>query len=176
MVASGLALPLAACSPASSKSVAAPAAEVARPAVHVSRDFELDALDGSSLRLSDHVGDQVVLLDFWATYCDPCLAAMPELDRLYRRYRESGFLVLGISIDGPDSVANVRRVVTRLGVGFPILLDQETRVVSMYNPRTSAPFSVLLGRDGQVLEQKEGYAPGDAPVLERAVQAALAAP
>jgi len=143
--------------------------------VPVSRDFELDRLDGSSLRLSDHVGEEVVLLDFWATYCDPCLLAMPELDRLHRKYRASGFLVLGISTDGPDSVARVRSEVARLDVEFPILLDQETRVVSMYNPRASAPFSVLIGLDGRVIEQKEGYATGDAEALERAVQRALAA-
>jgi peroxiredoxin len=136
-------------------------------------DFELDTLDGGSLRLSDHLGSDVILIDFWATYCDPCLASMPHLDALYRKYRDEGFVVLGISIDGPDSVAQVRTEVAKMGITFPILLDRETRVVALYNPRTSAPYSVLIGRDGRVLSKKEGYTTGDAGAVERDIQAAL---
>ena len=137
-------------------------------------DFELDTLDGGSLRLGDHLGTDVVLLDFWATYCDPCLTSMPHLEALYRKYHNEGFIVLGISIDGPDSVARVRMEVGKMGVTFPILLDQETRVVALYNPRTSAPYSVLIGRDGRVLSRKEGYTTGDDATLEREIRAALA--
>ena len=136
-------------------------------------DFELDTLDGGSVRLSDYLGHKVVLIDFWATYCDPCLTAMPHLDELYRKYRDQGFVVLGVSIDGPDSVAQVKTEVAKMGISFPILLDQETRVVSLYNPRTSAPYSVLIGRDGRVLSKKEGYTTGDATALERDIRAAL---
>lgn len=144
--------------------------------VHGARppDFELSALDGTNVRLSEHLGKDVVLIDFWATYCDPCLAAMPHLDELYRKHKAQGFVVLGISIDGPDSVAQVKNEVSKLGVTFPILLDQETRVVALYNPKTSAPFSVLIGRDGGIIAQKEGYTTGDATSIEHDIEAALA--
>jgi len=138
-------------------------------------DFELDSLDGRSVQLSDYLGKDVILIDFWATFCDPCLAAMPHLDQLYRKYKDKGFVVLGISIDGPDSVAQVKTEVAKLGVTFPILLDQETRVVSLYNPKTSAPYSVLIARDGHVIMKREGYTTGDAAQLDKDVQAALAA-
>lgn len=132
-------------------------------------------MDGRNERLSDHLGKEVVLLDFWATFCEPCLSSMPHLDELYRKNRERGFVVLGIAIDGPDSVAQVKHVVTKLGVSFPILLDQETRVVALYNPKTSAPYSVLIGRDGQILKKQEGYTSGDAGSLDADVATALAA-
>ena len=83
-------------------------------------DFELEALSGDFVRLSDHLGKQVVLIDFWATFCHPCLAAMPHLEELYGKYKDRGLLILGVSIDGPDSVAQVRGEVARLGVSFPI--------------------------------------------------------
>ncbi|HEX2877537.1 MAG TPA: TlpA disulfide reductase family protein [Polyangiaceae bacterium] len=136
-------------------------------------DFELPRLDGGTERLSDHFGKDVVLIDFWATFCKPCLKAMPDLDALYRARRERGFVVLGVSIDGPGSTADVQAAVSRLGVSFPVLLDQESRAIALYNPRASAPFSVLIGRDGRVLAQREGYSTGDHESLERDIDAAL---
>jgi len=137
-------------------------------------DFELSTVDGRSERLSDHLGKEVVLLDFWATFCEPCLAGMPHLDALYRQHRAEGFTVLGIAIDGPDSVAQVKTAATKLGISFPILLDQETRVVALYNPKTSAPYSVLIGRDGRILKKQEGYTTGNAATVEHDIEAALA--
>jgi peroxiredoxin len=137
-------------------------------------DFELPTLTGETVRLSDHLGKDVVLIDFWATFCDPCMAAMPHLDSLYRKHKDQGFVVLGVSIDGPESAAQVKATVNKLGVSFPILLDQETRVVALYNPKTSAPFSVLIGRDGSIITKKEGYTTGDSSVVDRDVGAAVA--
>jgi peroxiredoxin len=160
-----------ACSPAAPAPASngpAPSETAARPP-----DFELPRLSGGSERLSDHFGQHVVLVDFWATFCKPCLRAMPDLDALYRARKERGFVVLGVSIDGPGSTADVQAEVSRLGVSFPILLDQESRAVALYNPRASAPFSVLIGRDGRVLAKREGYTTGAHDALERDIDAAL---
>jgi hypothetical protein len=82
--------------------------------------------------------------------------------------------VLGISIDGADQQGEVRAEVARLDVSFPILLDQETRVVALYNPRSSAPYSVLIGRDGRVVRKQEGYTTGDHAAVEREIETVLA--
>jgi peroxiredoxin len=149
------------------------AGAAAAPSAALPPDFELPRLDGGSERLSDHFGKDVVLIDFWATFCKPCLRAMPELDALYRSRKAKGFVVLGVSIDGPGSTAEVKAEVTRLGISFPILLDQESRAVSLYNPRATAPFSVLLGRDGRVLSKREGYTTGSHDAVVRDIDAAL---
>lgn len=163
----GLLLGLAGCGP----SVAQP--ESLAGAAALPPDFELPRLDGGSQRLSTHFGKDVVLVDFWATFCKPCLKAMPDLDALYRARKEQGFVVLGVSIDGPGTTADVQAEVARLGVTFPILLDQESRAIALYNPRASAPFSVLIGRDGRVLAKREGYTTGSHAALERDIDAAL---
>lgn len=160
----------AACSGASATSGAA---DAPASSAGTAPDFQLDTLTGETARLSDHFGKDVVLVDFWATFCEPCLASMPHLDALYKKYKDKGFVVLGVSIDGPDSIAQVRNEVQKLGVTFPILLDQETRVVALYNPKTSAPYSVLIGRDGRVRQKREGYTTGSAAALEADVTAAL---
>ena len=77
------------------------------------------------------------------------------LARVLRRPTTIGFVVLGVSIDSPNELDEVRATASRLEIDFPSLLDQETRVVSLYNPKTSAPYSVLIGRDGRVIRKEQ---------------------
>jgi peroxiredoxin len=125
------------------------------------------------VRLSDHRG-KVVLVNFWATWCVPCAAELPHLQRLYEAYADQGFVVLAISMDGPESVAEVVPRARRYGLTFPVLLDEETRVVAVYNPKRSAPFTALIGPDGAVVETREGYSAGDEIAIEADIQALLA--
>lgn len=127
------------------------------------------------MALSDHLGQKVILIDFWATFCDPCLVAMPHLNDLYEKYEDEGFIILGVSVDGPESVGRVRSEVRKLGVTFPILLDQETEALALYNPKSSAPYSVLIDMSGNILKKKEGFTPTDVPELEEAIEGALQA-
>jgi peroxiredoxin len=139
-------------------------------------DFTLESVKGKTFTLSEHVGKKVILMDFWATWCEPCLAEMPHLDRIYQKHKAEGLLVVGIAMDGPESVAEVRAYTERNQLSFPVLLDQESRVVSLYNPRRAAPFSVIITRDGSIFKKRDGYVPGDENDVEADVQAALAAP
>ena len=136
-------------------------------------DFELRSLDGSNVRLSDHFGKEVVLIDFWATWCQPCLVALPHLDELYRKYRSQGFVVLAVSIDEAALGSRVRVEAAKLKLSFPVLLDPETDVVARYNPRSTAPYSVLIGRDGRIVARREGYTTSERAVLEEDVRSAL---
>jgi peroxiredoxin len=171
---------LGACAPATSPSSPANTSEKtqvkaeAAPGRSRPPDFELPKLGGGTLRLSDHLGKDVVLIDFWATFCEPCLTALPHLEKLYRKHQKSGFVILGVTIDGPDSISQVRAEVMKLGLTFPILLDQETRAMALYNPKTAAPYSVLIGRGGAILRRREGYSSGDGSPLDSDVERALA--
>lgn len=165
---SGAALSSACAGSRGTGSSAAPAAGAGTPP-----DFELSTLTGGHERLADHLGKRVVLIDFWATFCEPCLLALPNLDALYRSRKDRGFVVLGISIDEASNAARVRAEVSKLDLSFPILLDQDTRVIALYNPRATAPYSVLIGRDGHVVRRQEGYTAGDRDALEKAIDQAL---
>jgi peroxiredoxin len=137
-------------------------------------DFTLRDIDGRTVRLSDYRG-QVVLVNFWATWCVPCAAELPHLQRFYEKYRDQGFVVLAISMDGPESSAEVAPRARRYGLTFPVLLDEETRVVGVYNPKRTAPFTVMIGRDGAVARTREGYTAGDEIAVEAEIQALVAA-
>jgi peroxiredoxin len=136
-------------------------------------DFELQSTDGNTVRLSDYLGKSVVLIDFWSTTCDPCMVEMPHLVDLYKAKKSKGFVVLAISLDGPESVAEVKRVVHDKEMIFPVLLDQETTVVARYNPKREMPFAVLIDKSGKVILKRPGYTPGDEKVIAAAVEKAL---
>jgi peroxiredoxin len=138
-------------------------------------DFTLRDYEGRQFSLAEHFGKRVVLLDFWATWCVPCEAEMPHLERLYERYRDQGFIVYAIAMDGPETVASVGSLARRLGVTFPVLLDEETRVTAVYNPHRTAPLSVLIDRSGRIRTVHQGYVAGDEVALEREIQGLLAA-
>jgi peroxiredoxin len=136
-------------------------------------DFSLQATDGRTVRLSDYLGKSVVLIDFWSTTCDPCMNEMPHLVDLYKAKKDKGFVLLAVSTDGPESLAEVNRVVHDKGMVFPVLLDQETTVVARYNPKKELPFWVLIDRTGRVIKKKGGYTAGDEQMVVADVEAAL---
>jgi peroxiredoxin len=139
-------------------------------------DFSARDLEGKTVRLSSYLGKQVVLLNFWATWCEPCLAEFPHLDRMYNANKSKGFVLLGVAMDGPETVANVAAFAKRNQLSFPVLLDEDSHVASIYNPKKSAPLSVLIDRTGRISVIREGYNPGDEAFLAKDVAAALDAP
>jgi peroxiredoxin len=136
-------------------------------------DFSLRSTEGKPIHLSDYLGKSVVLIDFWSTACDPCLAEMPYLVDLYKAKKDQGFVILAVSLDGPESLADVNRVAHDKELVFPVLLDEETTVVSRYNPKREMPFSVLIDKSGTIVQKKAGYTPGDEKVLASEVEKAL---
>ncbi len=120
-------------------------------------DFTLKSLEGSNLRLEEYRG-QVVLLNFWASWCGPCRQEMPLLDRLHHRYEDTGFAVLGVNVEG--EVAPAQEIVDKTNVTFPILIDDGQKVSEMYNLQ-AMPSTVVIDRDGVVRYIHLGYKPGD---------------
>lgn len=138
-------------------------------------DFTLRDLDGRNVNLSDRLGKDVILLDFWATWCVPCGAEMPHLEQLYQANKDKGFVILGIAMDGPETVAQVGPFARRYGINFPVLLDEETRVVNVYNPKRTAPLTVLIDRKGQIARIRNGYNAGDEKLVADDVASLLGA-
>jgi len=120
-------------------------------------DFSLAARDGGKVRLADLKG-QVVMINFWATWCGPCRQEMPLLAQLNTKYEPLGFTLLGVNVE-PDSAAAVTWL-KGMPVTFPILFDTDSTVAGSFGVE-GMPSTVFVDRKGQVRYIHQGYKPGD---------------
>lgn len=132
------------------------------------KPFALKTPDGKDINLASHRG-KVVLLNFWGTWCKPCLKELPEFDRLYRRYRKHGMVLIAIATDTePEKVlefANERKLAAKLALGGEPLAEQYAS--------TSFPFSLVIDDKGQIRGSYRGYRPECAGKLEQDLRTAL---
>jgi peroxiredoxin len=119
-------------------------------------DFTLKNKAGGNLRLSEQRGE-VVLLNFWASWCGPCRQEMPVLNTLHERYAKLGFSVIGINVDKDVNLAD--KILKDIPVSFPVLLDDTGTVSGTYNV-SAMPTTILVDRDGNMRYLHKGYKPG----------------
>lgn len=115
-------------------------------------DFTLQALDGSTVRLSDLRG-RPVLLNFWASWCPPCREEMPYLQEVQNAYADAGLVVVAINLD--ESVATIQSFLGRNNLRLPVLLDRDLRVTQRYGI-IPLPTSFFIDRQGVVRSKVEG--------------------
>lgn len=120
-------------------------------------DFTLKTLDGLNLRLKEHQG-QVVLINFWASWCGPCRQEMPLLEKIHQRYQDAGFAVWGVNVEG--EVAPAEKIAKQTKITFPVLIDEGQMVSELYDLE-AMPSTVVVDRDGIVRYIHRGYKPGD---------------
>lgn len=120
----------------------------------VAPDFILNDKGGNPVRLSDYRG-KVVLLDFWATWCGPCREGIPGFVRLYKKYRDAGFTVIGVSLDsgGWDVVMPFMK---EFKIDYPIVLANP-QVVANYGGIPAIPTTLIIDQDGNIADKVIGY-------------------
>lgn len=119
-------------------------------------DFTLKSRQGENLRLEDFRG-QVVMLNFWASWCGPCRQEMPLMDEIYEQYKDLGFTVLAVNVD--ENREEAHRFLDNVPVSYPILYDPESRVSEQYNVQ-AMPTTVMIDRNGNARFLHYGYKPG----------------
>jgi peroxiredoxin len=127
------------------------------------------ALDGKTVTLAGFAG-KVVLVDFWATWCDPCREEIPDLVKLRDRLKDKGFEILGVSMD-EDGAKAVKKFIAKQPISYPVVLNAGERAPAGWVV-PGLPTAYLIGRRGQVL--KRWFGEKDMPELEQDVTAALA--
>ncbi|HEY5622721.1 MAG TPA: TlpA disulfide reductase family protein [Gammaproteobacteria bacterium] len=129
---------------------------VANAELGAAPNFTLASRDGGAVSLADHAGD-VVMVNFWATWCGPCREEMPHLESLHQRYRSLGFTLLGVNVE--ENSQDALDWLEEMPVSFPILFDPENRVSELYDV-IAMPSTVLIDRQGMVRHIHHGYQAG----------------
>jgi thiol-disulfide isomerase/thioredoxin len=129
-------------------------------------DFTLKSASGANLKLSEFRGE-VVLLNFWASWCGPCRQEMPLLSELHEQYRDLGFTVLGVNVE--EDSRKARKLLEEAPVSFPVLFDSDS-VVSREYDVVAMPSTVLVDRNGRMRYLHKGYKPGLEAVYQQQVR------
>lgn len=132
-------------------------------------DFTLPSYSGGNVRLREYHGD-VVLVNFWASWCGPCRKEMPQLDALHKRYSKAGLTIIGINVE--KNQVDALRAVAEFDVGFSMLFDQSQGVADTYAVK-AMPSSMLIDRDGRVRYVHLGYRAGDEQIYQQKIVALL---
>ena len=131
--------------------------------------FALPSTTGDTIALDDHSG-QVVYVDFWASWCGPCLISFPVMEQLQNAYGERGFTVIAINVDQrPEDAA---AFLEQRELGFPVLLDAQGLTPAAFGVK-GMPTSYLLDGHGTVLHIHEGFRRGDGKFLEGLINRSL---
>lgn len=135
-------------------------------------DFSLESIDNELISLDELKGEQLTVIDFWATWCKPCTKAMPKLNDIYRKYQEDGVSMVGISCDGPRTISKVGLVSQSLGVEYHILKDIDCEVMNNYDFQ-AFPTLLILNADNDIVWVHEGFVSGDESLIEEAIASRL---
>ena len=122
----------------------------------VAPDFTLKSRSGENVKLSEHRGE-VVMINFWASWCGPCRQEMPLLEEMYKKYSDLGFVLLGVNVEEDSSKAS--ELLREVSVSFPVLFDNKNDVTKLYKV-VAMPSTVMVDRDGKMRFLHRGYLPG----------------
>jgi peroxiredoxin len=137
-------------------------------------DFTLKDLDGKTWKLSDLKGKKIVMIDFWATWCNICKREMPILQKVYQEYQGKGVEFLGIALD--ENEAAIKKVVREKGVTYPTLVDKDTKVATeIYQLSGPIPYKVVIDLSGTIVYDHVGdyvdYPPEIVDVFDQLLEA-----
>jgi peroxiredoxin len=131
-------------------------------------DFTLPNLKGEDVTLSDLLAGGPVIVDFWATWCRPCIQSFPDLQKLVDEYKDRGLTVVAVSVDGPRTRSRVEPFIRSKDYGFEVLFDTQGRVAQRYSA-VAIPRTVLVNSDGEIALATVGYRPSNHDLIEKAL-------
>lgn len=117
-------------------------------------DFTLKTLEGEDFHLYDYLGN-VMIIDFWDTWCPPCRAEIPHFIELYSKYADEGFLMIGIAF-GREGKDKVKSFAQEQGINYPLVIADQ-KVVNSYGGITAIPTTFIVDKEGKIVEKVIGY-------------------
>ena len=135
-------------------------------------DVEVRNVDSESINLNDLKGEKLTVVDFWATWCKPCISAIPKLNILYSDFSERGVEFIGVNVDGPRNQSKVKPFAASVGIKYPLLLDPDQELVNDFNV-TAFPTLLVFNHKGEEVYSHEGFTPGDEVLIRKKLESLL---
>lgn len=132
-------------------------------------NFSLYDLENRRLSFAELKGEKLTVIDFWATWCRPCLRAIPELNDIHDIYSEKGVSVIGINCDGPRSASKVIPLSRSLQIRYHVLKDMNADIMKRLN-LSAFPTLVIADDNGSILWVHEGFIPGDEVTIKQQIE------
>ena len=128
--------------------------------------------DGGEASIQKFLDDGLLLIDYWALWCAPCLKEMPHLNKLQNDFKDEGITILAVNLDSERSVSKVKSYVRSKGYTLPVALDPSQETYRLLNGIVM-PYSVLIDQLGSILYRHSGYVPGDERILKEKIEEAI---
>lgn len=123
-------------------------------------NFRLKNLDNRTVSFNQIKGENLTIIDFWATWCKPCVKSIPEFVKMDEEFEDDQVKFIGISVDGPRNKAKVKPFIKSLGVDYPILRDSDSSVMARLRV-TAVPTMLIVNSENEILYFHEGYKSGE---------------
>jgi len=131
--------------------------ESSRTSLIKAPNFLLPSIDGKKIQLSDYAGN-VVIINFWTTWCKPCTREIPSFVKLQKKYKDKPFTIIGISLDNRISESEIRQFTESYGINYPIALGMKDQsILTLYGRITSIPTTFIIDKKGYIRKKLVGY-------------------
>ena len=132
-------------------------------------EITLPGMTGKTVKLSDFRG-QVVMVNFWASWCQPCRTEMPLIEDIYNKYKKIGFTVLGVNVDENPKAG--KKMLKEIPVSFPVVFDSDNKMIEKYEVQ-AMPSTYMVDRKGNIRDIHRGYKKGDEKAYEEYIRKLL---
>jgi len=131
-------------------------------------NFKLKNLQNKTVSYNELKGEELTVIDFWATWCKPCINSIPKFVEMFDEFESEGVQFIGISVDGPRNLNKVNPFVKSLGVDYPILTDLDNEVMNRLGVR-AIPSLLIVDNEDDIVFFHEGYAPGEEQLIRNEI-------
>lgn len=131
-------------------------------------NFKLKNLEHRTVSYNELKGEQLTVIDFWATWCKPCIKSIPKLVEMQKELKSQGVQFIAVSVDGPRNLNKVKPFARSLGIDYPVLLDTDNDVMSRLGIR-AVPTLLVVNSDDEIVLFHEGYSPGEEQLIRHEI-------
>lgn len=132
-------------------------------------DFRLRDLDNQWKEYGDLKGEHLTVIDFWATWCQPCIRSIPLLNEMAMEFESRGVSFIGVSIDGPRNQSKIQPFLQSVGVEYPVIRDMDSELMSDLGV-TAVPTLLMFDSSGDLIFFHEGFRPGDEDIVRSHIE------